>query len=595
MPVLPGQTHLAAPGGPERWRTIDATHHVLGVIHNVTSATRLLDLLSVFEGDTRIQVHFTCTGSSAFDGGMREFIAAREMPCIPWDEACELKFDLAVSSSRGGELQDISAPLICAPHGAGYNKTLSREPGAGSREPGAGSREPGAGSREPGAFGLTDEWLVHDGRLIPSAIVLSHDEQRERLRDGCPDAVPFATVVGDPCADQLRASTPFRDAYRAALGVRPGQKLLVLTSTWGRRSLLGHGGDTVRRALAELPRDEYRVVAAVHPNAWHGHGGWQVHTWLAPFVRAGLVLPVPETDTWKAALTAADAFIGDHGSVTLYGVALGLPGLLGAFDDDVVAPGSPMALLGGLLPRVAAGRPLAGQLADAAATQPGDERLAEVGSLVTSRPMRSMALLRGLFYEHLGLPEPADPAVVRPVATPRRPHDRRRDPAPPPVFATARFEEHGGAAATVTVRHYPAAVQGAEAGHLPDPHLVAVEGEPDVRWLHTADIVLARADATGRPTGEVAGPLFDRYPGCGAVAVPEPAGLTGDCGLALRDGPELTARWREQQWWTTPQTAAATAYACLARFGPAWEGEITVRAGEHLPPAVLTVAAVRRG
>ncbi|MFI1253703.1 hypothetical protein ACH4U6_07870, partial [Streptomyces netropsis] len=151
MPVPPGQTHLAAPGGPERWRTVGATHHVLGVIHNVTSATRLLDLLSVFEGDTRIQVHFTCTGSSAFDGGMREFIAAREMPCVPWDEACELKFDLAVSSSRGGELQKISAPLICAPHGAGYNKTLSREPGAGSREPGAGSREPGAGSREPGA------------------------------------------------------------------------------------------------------------------------------------------------------------------------------------------------------------------------------------------------------------------------------------------------------------------------------------------------------------------------------------------------------------------------------------------------------------
>ncbi|MFG2223538.1 hypothetical protein ACGFNI_10680, partial [Streptomyces sp. NPDC048644] len=124
---------------------------MLGVIHNATSATRLLDLLSAFEGDSRIQVLFTCTGSSAFEPGIQEFISTHELPYIPWSEAEESEFSLAVTTSRGGDLQNIAAPIIGSPHGAGYNKTLSREPGAGSREPGAGSREPGAGSREPGA------------------------------------------------------------------------------------------------------------------------------------------------------------------------------------------------------------------------------------------------------------------------------------------------------------------------------------------------------------------------------------------------------------------------------------------------------------
>ncbi|TJZ52159.1 hypothetical protein FCH28_20255 [Streptomyces piniterrae] len=130
----------AVPGPPSRWGTVAAERTVLGVIHNVTSATRLLDLLTVFDGDPRVAVQFTCTGSSPFGGGIAEFITAHELPYVSWDEVRKSTFDLAISTSRGGDLQQISAPIIGTPHGAGYNKTLRREPGAGSREPGAGSR-----------------------------------------------------------------------------------------------------------------------------------------------------------------------------------------------------------------------------------------------------------------------------------------------------------------------------------------------------------------------------------------------------------------------------------------------------------------------
>ncbi|MFC5665032.1 hypothetical protein ACFP3U_18855, partial [Kitasatospora misakiensis] len=100
---------------------------MLGVVHNVTAATRLLDLLDAFMGDSRIQVVFTCPGSSALDAGTMELLSAKGALWIPWDRAISAEFDLAIATNRGGELHKINAPLIGTPHGAGYNKTLSRE------------------------------------------------------------------------------------------------------------------------------------------------------------------------------------------------------------------------------------------------------------------------------------------------------------------------------------------------------------------------------------------------------------------------------------------------------------------------------------
>ncbi|MFJ2580133.1 hypothetical protein ACIO3N_25440, partial [Kitasatospora aureofaciens] len=150
-PAAAPRIHPAVAPDRTRWSTVTPERRVLGVVHNITSATRLLDLLAVFGPDHRVEVVFSCTGSSALDAGTSEFLRAHGMTEIPWDDAKEFPFDLAIATNRGGDLQNLRAPLIGAPHGAGYNKILRREPGAGSREPGAGSREPGAGSREPGA------------------------------------------------------------------------------------------------------------------------------------------------------------------------------------------------------------------------------------------------------------------------------------------------------------------------------------------------------------------------------------------------------------------------------------------------------------
>ncbi|MDA3649437.1 hypothetical protein LZ318_02965 [Saccharopolyspora indica] len=113
---------IGAPG--RRWRTASTTRRVLVIVHNVTAATRLLDVVPCWAGDLRIQTVFTCTGSSAFTTGTTDFLGERGITPIDWEQAVRGEFDLAVSASYGGALHEIRAPLIVLPHGMGYNKFL---------------------------------------------------------------------------------------------------------------------------------------------------------------------------------------------------------------------------------------------------------------------------------------------------------------------------------------------------------------------------------------------------------------------------------------------------------------------------------------
>ena len=561
-----GSLRLAVGADRNRWTTVQVERRVLGIVHNITSATRLIDLLAAFDADQRIQVFFSSPGSSALDNGTSEYLRSKGMLEIPWTAAESHKFDLAIATSRGGDLHNINAPLIGAPHGAGYNKQLSREPGAGSREP-------GAGSREPGAFGLTSEWLMHEDQLVPSVVLLSHDEQRERLQRGCPEAVSRSMVVGDPCFDQLTASRPLRASYRKALGVLPHQKLVVVTSTWGPGALLDYAeGDVLRRVLAELPTDEFRVLAVVHPNAWYGHGSWQLCSWLAPFLDSGLVLPAPETESWKAALVAADFLVGDHGSVTFYGVSMGIPALLGAFSRPSVAPDSPMERLGLLLPRLSHSRGLVEQFLDAAAFQETDPVLDTVRTEISSKPGEAAGRLRHVFYERLGLPEPSYPATTRLVPLPVVPAPSRQVPILPSMFvSTALSLPQGSAPATAVVRRYPATLQRGGGDHLTEAHLVVDHADPDTRWAHTADVLLVPEDR--RPPGDEAaawGSVGARL--SGMVAVEEEA---DGCCLLLAEQPRLWARWLHAPAWASFAVAASVAYdaVCSVREGAGRFGE----------------------
>ncbi|MGH3722465.1 MAG: hypothetical protein ACRDRI_27255 [Pseudonocardiaceae bacterium] len=375
-------------------------------------------------------------------------------------------------------------------------------------------------------FGLSAEWLLHGGELVPSAIVLSHPEQLTRLIRACPQAADVAIVAGDPCFDRMLASRPLRASYRRVLGADAGQRLVVVSSTWGASSLFGRHRDLVPRLAASLPVDEYRVVLALHPNIWSWHSPWQVRMWLADCCRAGVVVLPPE-EGWRAALVAADLVIGDQGSVTFYGAALGHPVLLASAPEDAVDPCSPVGRLLITAPRLDSTGELAGQVARAITTH-DRSRLDSITALTTSAPGESARLLRRALYRMLDLSEPSTPADLAVVPVPP---ETGRALGSHLVHVQLTHVTEGDVHAEIV--RYPADLLRAAEPIPPQAHLVVDTGEPHRRWLELADIVVVPQPADALPT-------LAAMPGCLLATAPQDA---HDWVVVLRAG--RSVRFRE--------------------------------------------------
>lgn len=385
----------------ERWATRRTRRRVLVVVHTVIAGQRLLDAIRLLEGDIRVQTFFT-QAPDVFSNGVSEFLERLGGLVLPWNEAVQTDFDLALAASHGS-LYDLQAPVVVLPHGAGHNKITSVAPR-------------GRRVAQRGAYGLSRQRLVRDGAVVPEAIVLAHHEELTRLGRECPEALSVAEVVGDPAFDRIAASLASRALYREALAVRARQQLVLVCSTWGPDSLLGQGWGTLERLVTELPGDEYRIAALLHPHVWNAHGDWQVRTWLAELVRAGLILVSPHGD-WAGAVVAADHIVGDHGSVTLYGAMTGAPMLMAGHSDAPVDPGSPMAELMSFAPRLHNDRPVFPQLRRSATIRRAP-RYERVAARITSEPGRFARRMRALLYRKLHLRAPAARRAVEPARLP---------------------------------------------------------------------------------------------------------------------------------------------------------------------------------
>jgi hypothetical protein len=375
---------------------------VLVVVHYFTAATRLMDIVPLFESDHRIQVVYTVPPASIFSRGAHDYLRETGALMIPWGQATQRRFDLIMAAGQG-MLEQLHGPVMMFPHGAGPTTYTRRMPGDG----------PAARRR---MNGLALRGLVVRGRVIPSALMMAHEAHRRLLAEECPEALPVTVVAGDLCYDRLLASRPYRTAYRNALGAGPGQKVLVVTSHWGKGSLLQRRPDLLHRLAAELPAEEYRVVAIVHPHVWVWHGRRQVHAWLADAIRAGVVVLPPE-EGWRAALVAADLLIGDRGSVTRYGAALGLPVLFAPCDADELIPGTQFALLNEIAPRLDLDAPPAAQLAAAEQTWATAD-VAALRDTLSSVPGEAAVITRSTIYRLLRLAEPDKPPAAEPVPHP---------------------------------------------------------------------------------------------------------------------------------------------------------------------------------
>ncbi|WP_079127580.1 hypothetical protein [Streptomyces sp. TP-A0874] len=416
----------------ERWNTWPAPKaRVLGVARTLTSATRLLDVLSLLRPEDGIEISYTVNPGSVFSAGLDQYLADVGARVLPWREATRQRFDLAVACAVNTSMRRLRAPLLVLPHGAGYNRLVQESTGD-----------------TVSPAGLSPQELMHRGKVVPAAIGVSHEEQLERLGRVCPPAVPRALVVGDWCFDRIRASLPLRDVYREHLGVGAGRRLVVLHSTWSEHSLLGRNPDLPLRLVTALPVDEFATAAVLHPNVWARYGPLGVSRRLADAVDAGLML-IPPQEGWRAATIAGDVVIGDHGSTSFYGAALDRATLLAATGLDELDPASPAAAFGRQAPRLAPGEDLYRQLRDAIEEHtPG--RLAPIVDRQLGAPGQAGQILQRRMYEFFaqrGLRPPSEPPLPRPVPPPRS--VRRAAPA--------TFDVTGGPApdGAVEVRRRP--------------------------------------------------------------------------------------------------------------------------------------------
>jgi hypothetical protein len=115
--VILSSQWLRVPVGAQSstWSTMPQARTVLAVAHTVTSTTRVLDTLRLFDGDTRIQILFSEIPASAFDDGLKAFLDDIEAKTISWEQAIHTRFDLAPCASSSGPLHAINAPLLIMP------------------------------------------------------------------------------------------------------------------------------------------------------------------------------------------------------------------------------------------------------------------------------------------------------------------------------------------------------------------------------------------------------------------------------------------------------------------------------------------------
>ncbi len=497
---------LPVGGEFDRWLTVGFTRTVLVVVRTVTAGTRLLDVLSLFEDDHRIQVVFTRDedNSAVFGSGVRDFLHELGVVVLPWEQAVGTRFDLVLAASENDRLQLLDGPGILFPHGIGFQKYYP---------------------------GTTVVAGLHPERLRgwDHTIALSHHDQLEELRRIGPDVARRAEVVGDPCLDRLLADAHRFEAFREAFG-STDRPLLTVVSTWGPDSLLGTDPGLLTELLARLPVDEFAVCAALHPGITSAHGPWQLRAWLATARAAGLRLVTPAAG-WQAALIAASCVLADEGSLALYAAALDRPLLLAGRPAASTVPGSPMAALAERAPRLEPDRPLLAQLRRAMDEhRPGRYRNVVEAAVAGS----SATALRELLYRRLRLTEPGHEAEFAPLPVP--------DPPPAPVSAFVIGAcPHGD---TVELTRFPAT----DTEHrLEYRHLAAHATRASLRQLSGAAIVFTELREP-EPFSEWAEAVLRRWPAAhvAAARISDTVCLTRDRAgeereLSLRADPLLAA------------------------------------------------------
>lgn len=377
------------PGGESRSRMRAA----LVVVDATAAARRLLDVIELVESDPNVRVFFNAK-PGPMTGEVEAFLTDVGARTVPWSTARRSRFDLLLSTEAEA-VADLRGPAIVVPYGL-----MQREP-------------LGEGRGIDAPVGKVVSATVHNRPSATPLLALAHEWPR--ILGDRSGVAPNSLVAGDPTYDRLTASLPARSAYRAKLGVREDQTLVLLCSGSHPLWLFDGRGSMVRALVDDLPTAEYRVMCLLPYRTWREYGSRQVRAWVTGVTGGRVTLIEPRID-WRAALVAADQVVGDSGPVTGYAASIGKPVLLVRLPGSEIPSGSMAEAVAAATGVLDPGRSLRRQVADAGTPLPTD--VAEVVSRLTSLPGRSAYVLRTSMYQLLRLPEPQTVSWYRPVPVP---------------------------------------------------------------------------------------------------------------------------------------------------------------------------------
>ena len=145
-------------------------------------------------------------------------------------------------------------------------------------------------------------------------------------------------VGGSPRLDMFRAVTPDRSTVRDELGVAPGDRLVVLSGTWGGIYRRFHYPVVLAR-LFDRPLPRVHLVVKQHP-AEQDEGPYRAVVEGVAAARGFAPPPITvvrDVDLYRL-LAAADAHLGIHSTVLTEAVVVGTPNLLasGVLGGDLL-------------------------------------------------------------------------------------------------------------------------------------------------------------------------------------------------------------------------------------------------------------------
>ncbi|MGM1061636.1 hypothetical protein [Saccharothrix sp. Mg75] len=538
--------------------SLRAERTLLVVVRNFTSLDRLLTVVRGFDPGVPLAIKFTIDLGSGFARELKDHLKVLRCHLLPWQQARARAFDLVLAAHSTPRLGELTGPVFVIPHGAGHARIV-----------------PFATGDEVSPAGIARSQLTHRGRVVATVVGLAHEEEFDRLARSCAEAVPRAAVIGDPVMDQLVASTRARPHHRRRLGVGPRQKLVLVSSTWGGRSTLATTPGLLLDLLSLLPADEYRVAFVRHWNVEGHDSRFEVDHQLRAAREAGLVV-VPPDSSWGATLLAADVVIGDHGSVTLYGAALGLPVLLVSDGGADVAPDSPNARLWEAVDRLGPAPGVRAQV-ESALEHHVPERFGELTARVLGRPGGAWQALHDVAADLMRLPRVR--ARVHPVPD--------ADPLPTPRTTahrvTTRLVDVAAGGARIEVERFPDLAP----RHAPegDPFpVVDVDREADPTRLANAEVLVGTEPRAEHEVADWAEGVFHDHPGALIAAATD----GGHCTVAFRGG----AVWRVN---CADPLVAASALHCwtAAGFTPDPLVRLWVRVGADVVQVKVRAAHLR--